>query len=149
MTRVSIALATGFMTMATPVLAQSTSRIPAPSPAPAPAPQRQSSILGSLGGLGGLLGGGGLPNVGSAGMGNVAGLLGYCVKNRLLGGAGTSSVLGRLTGQQGVTNSPGYAAGQSGMLQTGENGTLPLDALKDQAKSKICRLVLDHAQSFL
>ena len=149
MTRFSIALATGLMTVAVPVLAQSSTRVPVPLPAPAPAPQQQNGVLGSLGGLGGLLGGGALPNVGSTGMSNAAGLLSYCVKNRLLGGAGTNSVLSRLTGQQDVTNAPGYAAGQSGTLQAGENGALSLNTLKGQVKGKVCRLILDHARSFL
>jgi hypothetical protein len=105
--------------------------------------------VGSLGGGGALsgLGGGILPNVSSVGAGNAAGLLGYCVKRKLLGGTDASSVLGKLTGKQSVTNSKDYAAGQDGHLVTG-NGTVSLDGMKDKVKGKVCSMVLDHAQSF-
>lgn len=97
--------------------------------------------------LGGMLGGV-LPNVASVGAGNAAGVLGYCVKNKLLGGAGASSVLGQLTGKAGTTTAPGYAEGQKGLLQS--NGTsFSLDKLKGQAKTKMCDMVLKHAQTLL
>jgi hypothetical protein len=110
----------------------------------------QLPSLGSLGGGGSALsglGGGVLPNVSSVGAGNAAGLLGYCVKRKLLGGANASSVLGKLTGKQGVTTSDDYAAGQNGQLVTG-NGTVSLDGMKDKVKGKVCSMVLDHAQGF-
>lgn len=44
-------------------------------------------------GLAGVLGGV-LPQVGAVGAGNAAGLLGYCLKNNLLGGAGATSAAG-------------------------------------------------------
>ncbi len=125
--------------VSSPILAQST------LPAPTQAPSRQNGLLG---GVGGLLGRGALPSVGSAGLGNVAGLLGYCVKNKILGGANATSVLGQLGNRQGVTSTPGYAAGQAGTLQTG-GSTLSLDSLKGQVKTKMCDLVLNRAQSFL
>ena len=114
------------------------------------------------GGLGGLLGGA-LPNVGSIGAGNAAGLLGYCIKNNLLGGAagappsdqtsaaaptGARAILDRLAGRQGVEQSPGYAAGQAGQVQT-PGGTLPLGSLRGQIKNQVCKLVLNRARSFL
>ncbi len=110
----------------------------------------QIPSLGSLGGGNALsgLGGGMLPNVSSVGASNAAGLLGYCVKRKLLGGTDASSVLGKLTGQQSVTTSKDYAAGQAGQLVTG-NGTVSLDSMKDNVKGKVCSMVLDHAQSFV
>jgi len=107
----------------------------------------QLSGLGSLGGGLSGLGGGLLPNVSSVGAGNAAGLLGYCVKRKLLGGTDATSLLGKLTGQQGVAGSKGYAAGQDGQLVT-KNGSFSLDGVKDKVKGKVCTMVLDHAQSF-
>lgn len=117
--------------------------------------------LSGLSGLSGL----GLPSLGSSGMGNVAGLLGYCLKNRLLGAntvAGTAApgtdataatspaatVLSQLTGQRNATSAPGYAAGQAGQIQAGGQ-TLSLDSLKGQVKTKVCDMVLQRATSFL
>jgi hypothetical protein len=100
------------------------------------------------GGLGGLLGGA-LPQVGSIGAGNAAGLLGYCVKNRLLGGDQATGVLGKLTGNPQVTQSPGFQLGQNGQVQQPGGGVLPLDGLKGQLKARVCDLVLKRAGSFL
>ncbi len=102
---------------------------------------------GGLGGLGGLLGGA-LPNVASASAGNAAGLLGYCIKNNVLGGNGAASVLGKLTGKQGVAASPGFEAGRQGELQAGDTA-LSLDSLKGRVKTQVCSMVLKRAQSFL
>ena len=128
--------------------------------------------LGSLGGLGGLLGGA-LPNVGSIGAGNAAGLLGYCLKNNLLGQGGAlgaltggrnaasragsakapvtdaQSILQRLTGRQGVQTSPGYAAGQEGEVQAPNGQAFSLDDLGGQVKTRMCSIVLNRAKSFL
>ncbi|CAN5388774.1 hypothetical protein BH10PSE13_BH10PSE13_06040 [soil metagenome] len=97
--------------------------------------------------LGGLLGGV-LPNVASVGAGNAAGVLGYCLKNKLLGAGGAASVLGKLTGKPGTTTAPGYAEGQKGLLQSG-GMNVSLDSLKGQAKTKMCDMVLKHAQTLL
>ena len=138
------------------------------------APQSASiqSGLGSFGGLGGLLGGA-LPNVGSIGAGNAAGLLGYCLKNNLLGqggalgaltggrnaasragtakapATGAQSILQRLTGRQGVQTSPGYAAGQEGEVQAPNGQAFSLDDLGGQVKTRMCSIVLSRAKSFL
>jgi hypothetical protein len=122
-----------------------------------PAPATTQRGGGLLGQMGGLLGGGGgagaLPRIGSIGAGNAAGLLGYCVKNRLLGtGGGTSGaagVLGRLTGQQDVQSQPGYAAGQAGQVQAPGGQALSLDGLRGQVKNQVCNLVLNRAKAFL
>ncbi|BAV63624.1 DUF2501 domain-containing protein [Sphingobium cloacae] len=103
--------------------------------------------VSAAGGLGGLLGGI-LPDVASVGAGNAAGVLSYCVKNRVLGGANAASVLGRLTGQPGVASSDEFELGEQGTLQT-EGGALPLGSLKGKLKSRMCGLVLKHARDFL
>ncbi|MEG8052546.1 DUF2501 domain-containing protein [Sphingomonas aerolata] len=136
------------------------------------------SLGDSLGGLGGGLGGllgGGASGIGSIGAGNAAGLLGYCLKNNLLGqggalgaltgrqtapqtrtqspatgqAAGAQSILQRLTGRQGVRTSPGFAAGRAGELQAPNGQGLSLDNLGGQVKTKMCSLVLNRAKAFL
>ena len=99
------------------------------------------------GGAGGLLGGA-LPNIGSIGAGNAAGVLTYCMKNKLLGGANANSVLGRLTGKPGVKTSNGFALGRTGTIET-KGSQLSLGSLKGKMKSKMCDLVLSHAGSLL
>jgi len=107
---------------------------------------------GLLGRAGGLLGGG-LPQIGSIGAGNAAGLLGYCVKNKLLGATGgqtgAAGILGRLSGRKDVQSQPGYQAGQAGQVQAANGQTLSLDALRGQVKNQVCSLVLNRARSFL
>ncbi|RZT47474.1 uncharacterized protein DUF2501 [Sphingomonas sp. BK036] len=131
------------------------------------APQTERGAQGGFGGLsslGGLLGGG-LPNVGSVGAGNAAGLLGYCLKNRLLGqggmlggltggqtgtqASGAQSILQQLTGRKDVQTSPGYAAGQAGQVQAGNGQTLSLGNLGGQVKTQLCNVVLKRAKAFL
>ena len=82
------------------------------------------------------------------GAGNAAGVIGYCVKNNLISGANATSVLGRLTGQQGIATSPGYAAGQSGVVQAG-NQTMSLANVKGQIRTRLCDAVLKRGASLL
>ena len=102
--------------------------------------------------LGSLMGSA-LPGISKVGVGNAAGLLGYCVKNTLTGGAAATSVLGQLTGQPAVKESPGYAQGQLGQVlgggTDGTQSTMSLGSLKGQLKTKACDLVLKRAGSFL
>ncbi len=143
---------------------------------PAPAPIQSNGGLGglgdSLGGLGGGLGGlfgGAAPSIGSIGAGNAAGLLGYCLKNNLLGqggmlggltggqtgaraapqASGAQSILQRLTGRKDVQTSPGFAAGQAGQVQAGNGQTLALGNLGGQVKTQLCNVVLKRAKAFL
>src|SRR5579859_3542209 len=74
--------------------------------------------LGNLGGkLGGMLGGNS-GSMTSGSMGNVAGLLQYCVKNNYLGGdSGASGLAGKLLGKtQGGSDNTDYQSGLSGIL---------------------------------
>jgi hypothetical protein len=133
------------------ILAPTMAAVQTADPAPATTP-RAGGLLGQMGGL--LGGGGALPQIGSIGAGNAAGLLGYCVKNRLLGTGtggttGAASVLGRLTGQRDVQNQPGYAAGQAGQVQAPNGQALSLGALRGQLKNQVCNLVLNRAKAFL
>ncbi|MBB3172986.1 hypothetical protein FHR90_000804 [Endobacter medicaginis] len=115
-----------------------------------------SSTGGLAGAASNLLGGGGLPGLGSAigstGSSNAAGILSYCVQNQLLGGAqqaAATSTVSSLSQQQGVTGSNAYTQGQSGTLVTGQGQSFSLDSLKGQVKSKVCSLMLNHAKSLL
>lgn len=92
--------------------------------------------------------GAGLPNVASVGAGNAAGILGYCLKNKLLSGSGATGVLGQLTGRRDITSSPGFADGQTGQLQT-DGRTLSLGSLTGSVKSRVCDMVLSRARSFI
>ncbi len=100
-----------------------------------------------LGNLGGLLGGA-MPDIASVGAGNAAGVLSYCVKNRLVNATSASSILGKLTGKPGVKESSGFKLGQSGTIQ-GDGGALPIAGLKEKVKTKACDVVLRHAGSLI
>jgi hypothetical protein len=106
-----------------------------------------SAQLPSLSGGAGLLKGGGLPGVGSASMGNAAGVLSYCIKNKILGGGDASSVLGKLTGDKSVPASTDYNQGAAGLLQTGKTSTFSLDSITGSVKSKMCDMVLQRGRS--
>lgn len=165
MPKTAIALVAAFA-LATTASAQTTASQSAPA-------ENGLGSLGGLGGLGGLLGGA-LPSVGSIDAGNAAGLLGYCLKNNLLGqggalgalaggrnatprtgaatkapATGAQSILQRLTGRQGVQTSPGYAAGQDGEVQAPNGHAFSLDDLGGQVKTRMCSIVLNRAKSFL
>ena len=60
--------------------------------------------------------GAGLPDISKMGLPNVAGVLGYCVKNKFLGASGASSVINGLKGKPGVTSSPEFSAGEAGNI---------------------------------
>ncbi len=140
MKHVLLALTLGGL-VAAPVAAQQATVPPAATPA------RGGGLAGLLG-EGGLLGGGGLPNIASAGAGNAAGLLGYCIKNNLVAGNGAAGILGQLTGKRGVTASPGFEAGQRGQVQTSGNA-FSLAGVQDRVKTQLCGMVLKRARSFL
>ncbi len=123
------------------------------SPTPVAGAAASAPRGGGLLGQAGSLLGGGLPQIGSIGAGNAAGLLSYCVKNRLLAatgnGTGAAGVLGRLTGKKDVRTLPGYEAGQAGQVQTPAGSSLSLDTLRGQVKGQVCNLVLNRARTFL
>lgn len=126
---------------------------------PAAAQQLNGALGGALNALGGAVGGGGmgLPSLGNASLGNIAGLLEYCVTNNLLGGASGSaapveqSLLGRLGGQAQAAGNPDYSAGANGLLQTGggQNFNLGGSDMMAQLKQQACSMILQHAQSLL
>ena len=114
--------------------------------------------LGNLGGkLGGVLGGNsGAMSSGS--MGNVAGLLQYCVKNNYLGGdSGASGLASKLLGKtQGGSDNTDYKSGLSGILKGNNGNTTNLSDvgggnsdLKSKITTKACDIVLKQGKNFL
>jgi hypothetical protein len=90
----------------------------------------------------------------SGSMGNVAGLLQYCIGNNYLSGQGAASVkdqlMGKLPGGE-ETQDRGYSDGQKGLLH-GSNGNqmdLSGGGLKAELTKKACDTVLAQAKSFL
>ena len=110
-----------------------------------------ANALGSLGNAGGALAG---PAVTSNSLGNVTGLLTFCIKNHYLN-AGTAggikdSLLGKLPGGANTTDN-GYEQGASGILTAGNGSQLDLagGGLKTAATRQVCNHVLSQAQSML
>ncbi|HUA80668.1 MAG TPA: DUF2501 domain-containing protein [Dyella sp.] len=110
-----------------------------------------------LGQLGGMLGGKG-GSMTSGSMGNVAGLLQYCVKNNYLGGgSGASGIASKLLGKtQGGSGNSDYTSGMSGILKGGNGQSTNLanvgggnSDLKSKITTKACNVVLKQGQSFL
>ncbi len=104
------------------------------------APAQFSGLGSALGGI--------LPNVASTGAGNAAGVLSYCVKNKLVNATSASAILGKLTGKPGVKQSSGFSLGQAGTLKT-DKSSLSLNGLKGKVKTKVCDMVLSHAGSLI
>lgn len=114
--------------------------------------------LGNLGGkLGGVLGGSS-GSMSSGSMGNVAGLLQYCVKNNYLGGdSGASGLAGKLLGKtQGGSSNTDYQSGLGGILKGSNGKTTNLSDvgggnsdLKSKITTKACDVVLKQGKSFL
>ena len=114
--------------------------------------------LGNLGGkLGGMLGGGS-DGLSSGSIGNVAGLLQYCIKNNYLGGgSGASSLAGRLLGKtDGGASNADYQSGLGGILKSSNGKTTDLsnigggnNDLKSKITTKACSMVLKQGQKFL
>ena len=92
----------------------------------------------------------GLPDVSKMGIPNVAGVLGYCVKNRLLGSSGAASVIDGLKGKPGVTSSPDFRAGEAGNIITGSGGSpVSLGSLPANLKTQACDMILRRGTSLL
>lgn len=91
-----------------------------------------------------------MPNISGMGVGNAAGALAYCTKNKVLGSStGASSVLSSLEKKPGVTSSKDFAAGQAGQILGGKGGAFSLDSATGPMKSQACNMVLKQAKHFL
>lgn len=105
----------------------------------------------SLGNLGGALPG---QSMTSGSMGNVAGLIEFCIKNNYLSGGAASSVqsalMGKLPGSAPSTDS-GYKSGARGILSASNGSQLDLGGggLKEQLTKQVCDKVLDQGKSMI
>ncbi len=86
-------------------------------------------------------------------LGNVAGVLQFCIQNQYLGSGGASSVKDQLLGKLGGNpqSDSGFASGSNGILDGGNGKTLDLSGggLKQQLTKQICDKVLTQAKSML
>lgn len=112
-----------------------------------------SGGMGDLGGLGSALSGKSLT---SGSLGNVAGLLEFCIKNNYLGANKAASVkdslMGKLPG--GSTAAPsdsGYSSGAKGILSSSDGNQMDLSGggLKDKVTKQVCDKILDQGKSML
>lgn len=107
--------------------------------------------IGGVGGLGGLLPGQSLT---SGSVGNVAGLLEFCIRNNYLGGKTAASVkdslVGKLPGRSPRAD-PGYDSGSRGILDGSDGGQLDLagGGFKKQVTKQICDQILAQGKSLL
>lgn len=110
-----------------------------------------SGAAGSLGNLGSALSGSSLS---SGSLGNVTGLLQYCIKNNYLNADSASgvkdSLLSKLPGGASTTDS-GYTQGTNGILTAGNGSQLDLsgNGLKEAATKQVCDKILTQAKSML
>lgn len=91
----------------------------------------------------------------SGSLGNVAGLLQFCVTNNYLGGGDVNSVQDKLMGKlPGGTKSqdPGFTDGLKGILHGSNGKQVDLGStggIKEQVTKQVCDTVLKQARSFL
>jgi hypothetical protein len=110
-----------------------------------------SSALSNLGGLSNALSG---SSVTSSSLGNVTGLLQYCIKNNYLNADSASNVkdslLSKLPGGASTTDS-GYTQGTNGILTAGNGSQLDLSSsgLKEAATKQVCDKILTQAKSMM
>lgn len=109
--------------------------------------------LGATGGAAGLLGGLGLPSIGSGAASNAAGVLQYCIERKYLAG-GAAGIKDKLLGKIGLgggkeTQDPGYQSGLAGILNGSDGKSFDMGKIQDQLKDKACDYVLDNAKSLI
>ena len=106
--------------------------------------------LPSIPGMNSLRGVGGMPDISGMGIGNAAGVLGYCTKHKLLARSkDASSVIGTLGKKPGLASSRGYVAGKAGRIIGEKGAAFSLDSAPAPIKSKACGMVLKQAERFL
>lgn len=112
-----------------------------------------SGGMGNLGGLGSALSGESLT---SGSLGNVAGLLEFCIKNNYLGANKAASVkdslMGKLPGgSTAATSDSGYSSGAKGILSSSDGSQMDLSGggLKDKVTKQVCDKILDQGKSML
>ena len=110
----------------------------------------QAQVMPKLPGGASTMLGGGLPNLSSVGIPNAAGVLKYCLQNKLLGGTGANNVLGGLMKTPGTQAKPEYSAGTAGNILTGKGASpFSLNSLPPDLKKQACDLMLKQGTSLL
>jgi hypothetical protein len=107
--------------------------------------------LGNLGGLGDALS---ARSLSSGSIGNVAGVLEFCIKNNYLGGDNASSVKNSLMSKLpgGASSSDhGYTNGAKGILNSSDGKQFDLSGggLKEQVTKQVCDKILAQGKSLL
>ena len=90
-----------------------------------------------------------LPDVSSMSASNAAGVLQYCMKNKLVSSSSAGAVLDGLGKKSDLTKSADYAAGQSGNVLTGSGKGTSIAGMQPYLKSQTCSMVLKQAKHFL
>jgi Protein of unknown function (DUF2501) len=90
-----------------------------------------------------------LPNVSSISAGNAAGVLQYCVKNKLVSSTSADTVLGGLTKKPNVTKSSDFSAGQTGKILGGGGKSFSVGKAPSYLQSQACDMVLKQAKHLL
>lgn len=121
--------------------------------------QNSSSSGNSTSNLTGLLSGG-TQSLSSGTMGNAAGILQYCIKQKLVSATNTENIKNQLLNKLGLNNAESqktqsdYTQGLAGMLQTKDGQQLNLNnigstPLAEKVKTKACDLVLKQGMNFI
>jgi hypothetical protein len=109
---------------------------------------------GGLGSIGGMAGGLSGQSLSAGSMGNVAGLLKYCISNNYLQGGDASSIQNQLMGKLpggAASSDSSYQDGAKGLLHSSDGKQLDLSGggLKAQATGQVCNQILAQAKSLL
>lgn len=103
---------------------------------------------------------GGTQSLSAGTMGNVAGILQYCIKQKLVSATNTDNIKNQLMDKLGLNSAESqkkqtdYTQGLAGMLQTKDGQQLNLNNIGDtplaeKVKTKACDLVLKQGVNFL
>lgn len=88
----------------------------------------------------------------SGSVGNVAGLLEFCMKNNYLGGGDAGAVkdklMGKLSGDKPAED-PGYNDGVKGILHSSSGKQLDVASIKGDVTKQVCDTVLKQGKSLL
>jgi Protein of unknown function (DUF2501) len=87
-----------------------------------------------------------LPNVSTISAGNAAGVLQYCMSNKLVSSTSAGAVLDGLNKKSDLTKSADYAAGASGQILGSKNFSMA--TAPSFLQSQACDMVLKQAKTF-
>lgn len=121
--------------------------------------QNSASAGSSSGNLTSLLSGG-TQSLSAGTMGNAAGILQYCIKQKLVSATNTENIKNQLLDKLGLSSAESqkkqtdYTQGLAGMLQTKDGQQLNLNnigstPLAEKVKTKACDLVLKQGANFI